>query len=223
MVTNRLQSVVVLVAAAQFGLWAVLPNPTDAKPNHPNYESAWMGFSRWFQRKKPPFAGRGGDCVISPIIDKEPVKIWNDRPIIIWNGKTNTIGMFSGSADKVIWKQKINENTKENLKLQYTGEALQPGQVYEWRLLTEDLQSTQTRPFQILKPIQRNQITADLRTLQAKLKSEGANAEAIAMRRAEFFTQRDLQSDALQELFSVQNPSPELQAFIQKVTTAICD
>ena len=227
MLTNRMQQVVILIVVAQLGSWAVLLPSTRAESNQPNYDSVWTGFLRWFQRKKPPYAGRGGDCIVSPILDKEPVKIWNDRPMLIWNGNTTYAGIFSLSHDQITWKEKVHSNATENRKLQYRGEALQPGQVYKWQLLAEispsNLKPVQSRPFQILESSQRNQVTADLNTLQVKLKSERASMEAIALHRAEFFTQRGLQTDALQELFSVQNPSPNLNALTQKITDKLCN
>ncbi|MFH7245092.1 MAG: hypothetical protein ACHWZW_19830 [Spirulina sp.] len=54
------------------------------------------------------------------------------------------------------------------------------------------------------------QIAAELETLEASLAAENADAETVALARMSFFAERGLADDALQELFSIAEPSPEI-------------
>jgi hypothetical protein len=47
--------------------------------------------------------------------------------------------------------------------------------------------------------------------------------EEIALQRANYFAQRDLWSDALQEIYSVQNPSPTLTRNAQEILSYLCE
>lgn len=228
MVKNRAYSVVALLVAVQLTSFAAISTKALAEPNSSGIASAWSSFLRWFQPRKPPFAGRptrqDATCIISPILvnGETVVKIWNDRPSIVWRGKgTRKIEMTQQGNKKSILEQAINSENQAG-QVQYTKGTLQPESVYTWRLLDIDLDPTQTRQFQPIAASQRNKITAELKALQSQLESKGASPEAIALRRAEFFIQKDLGSDAVQELFAVKNPSEELKKTIDKITDEIC-
>ncbi|UIE36165.1 hypothetical protein [Leptodesmis sichuanensis] len=44
-----------------------------------------------------------------------------------------------------------------------------------------------------------------------------------ALQRANYLIQRGLSVDAVQEIYSVKNPSTELQQVIQEIATRLCD
>ncbi|MEB3215789.1 MAG: DUF928 domain-containing protein, partial [Nostocales cyanobacterium 94392] len=58
--------------------------------------------------------------------------------------------------------------------------------------------------------------------LEILQKSKGANAEKIAFTKAEYFTQKGLWSDALQQAYSVPNPSRELSQIIKDIPNQLC-
>jgi hypothetical protein len=66
------------------------------------------------------------------------------------------------------------------------------------------------------------QIAAELETLEAALAAENADAETSALARANFFAEQELASDALQELFAVAEPSPEMQQRQAEVVEMFC-
>jgi hypothetical protein len=68
---------------------------------------------------------------------------------------------------------------------------------------------------------QRQRIIVDLWTLERQL--QGASREEIALAKANYFAQRQLWSDVLQQAYSVQNPSAELAKFVQKLPTQLCN
>jgi hypothetical protein len=55
----------------------------------------------------------------------------------------------------------------------------------------------------------RDRITKELTALEKRLK--GASEETVALEKANYFTERELWSDALRELYSVPKPSAELR------------
>lgn len=213
---NRYLTSTILLLTAQLGFWMMPLEIASANSNRPNYSSAWGNFLSWFQRKKPPFGGRGGDCIISPVYDRNGVPVWNVRPSLVWKGDTGEVEVVQ--KKRSFGKQNV-ERVQENYQSQYSGESLLFGEIYEWKLFTI---AKQSRLFRLVEPPQRNQVTTDLQKLQAQLKAERATPESIALRRAEVFQQYDLASDALQELFSVQNPSPELKKLKQDVVNEFC-
>jgi hypothetical protein len=63
----------------------------------------------------------------------------------------------------------------------------------------------------------RRGITNDLTKLDASLKQERATVEKIALEKANYFAGREMWTDALQQLYSVPNPSPELLQTIKNI------
>jgi len=69
---------------------------------------------------------------------------------------------------------------------------------------------------------QRDLITIDLNTLDNQLKAKKVNHEAIALAKANYFVQNQLWSDALQQAYSVEKPSPELAQIRQDIPDKLC-
>jgi hypothetical protein len=78
-------------------------------------------------------------------------------------------------------------------------------------------------PFQVLGGSDRAQVNDALQALDRQLKAEKASPEAIALQRANYFIQRGLSADALQEIYSVKHPSAELRQVIQEIETKLCN
>jgi Skp family chaperone for outer membrane proteins len=53
---------------------------------------------------------------------------------------------------------------------------------------------------------EREQVNTQLQSLERELKAKGATVQESAARRAQYFAQRQLWSDAWREAFSVDNP-----------------
>jgi hypothetical protein len=70
---------------------------------------------------------------------------------------------------------------------------------------------------------ERERLAAELAALEAQLKAAGATAEEIALERANYFAQRDLWSDALQEIDSAKNSSVELTGKLQDLVNYLCE
>jgi hypothetical protein len=109
-------------------------------------------------------------------------------------------------------------------QLPYTGKALEPGQAYDWVFFFD-----QTSPspmswvtFQVLGGRDRAQVNDALQALDRKLKAQKASPEAIVLQRANFFIQRGLTADVLQEIYSARHPSKELKQVMQDIETKMC-
>ncbi|MCX7592932.1 MAG: DUF928 domain-containing protein [Fischerella sp.] len=148
-------------------------------------------------------------CMVSPDAPSEGIRIvWSDRPFFIWQGNVKEIALLQQGNEQELWRQNVL-NTKHTT---YTGTPLQPGQIYKWQVYPNT--SSPTSPtfvsFQVMEAPQRNQITNELNKLEAQLKAKGAAEETIAQKKANFFADKQLWSDFMQQVYSVKNPSPEL-------------
>jgi hypothetical protein len=109
----------------------------------------------------------------------------------------------------------------------YDGDPLQPGTTYEQQIETFTLDgrvvSSRRFSFQIMpEGEERDHIAADLAQLAAELTQAERDAEAMALAKAEFFFERNLNADALGWLFSVAEPSEDLAATRQTLIKDIC-
>lgn len=165
----------------------------------------------------------GSLCLVSPGLIEVKGKIWNTRPIFIWQGKLNRIEIRPAKSDQVLWTFDIQENEEI---VDYTGEELEPGDTYYWRVF-DSTSSADSFPtiritFRIMDIKEHEAITQDLAKLDKDLKKEGATKEAIAFARVKFFAERNLWSDALSEVFKVKKPSTELQNFRSNILQRFC-
>ncbi|MGG6238393.1 hypothetical protein ACQ4N7_07105 [Nodosilinea sp. AN01ver1] len=69
---------------------------------------------------------------------------------------------------------------------------------------------------------ERDRIAADLEQITAELTHEQADAEAIAQAKANYFLKNELLADALQILFTVEDPSAEVVTARNALVTDLC-
>ena len=74
-----------------------------------------------------------------------------------------------------------------------------------------------------MSQLEREKITSELSTLETKLQTEGATTEDIGIAKADYFVEQQLWSDALQQLHSVENPSPNLTQKIADIKQYLCE
>jgi hypothetical protein len=173
-----------------------------------------------FKRREPPINPRNGGsrppssvCMVSPDAPSVTRTIWSDRPVFIWQGKVTEIKVMT-NRNTDIWHQQLNQNQQN---ITYTGKPLTPGENYEWRVNNNQFVS-----FKIMEQQERDRITLDLRNIENRLKSNGANIEAIAYAKANYFADKNLWSDVLQQIYSVPKPSPELKQLRRDITQNLC-
>ena len=176
-----------------------------------------------FKSPERRFISRGDRvCLISPGDLREQL-IWSDRPLFIWQGEIpeSKINLTKsaenpGEKEQLVWTQIVSENTQT---IAYTGEALQPG-TYYWELISDG--KTDGRVITLMTESRREAIAAELTALENKLENDGATEEDIAIAKADYFVRQKLGSDALQQLYSVSNPSPRLTAQIIEIEQHLC-
>lgn len=191
------------------------------------------------REKEPALAARGLVCAISPGRLEEKNVLWSVRPLFLWQRnwqeklpsfEIRLYSTFSPERDQEkLWSQTVTPESKTT-KIQsavYTGEALLPGQIYDWELVIlsseERVPKKVRHTFQVMGSPERERLAAELAALEAQLKAAGATAEEIALERANYFAQRDLWSDALQEIDSVKNSSVELTGKLQDLVNYLCE
>jgi len=160
-------------------------------------------------------------CQLTP--GREQV-IWHRTPLLLWQGHY-TAGLRPVGQDQVQWPQETLSLPAEVQAAHYAAAPLPSGQ-YDWLLYLDaetPAQPTLWQSFTIMAAgARRDRIATHLAILQARLTQEGASAEAIAQARARYFLSQDLAADALQQVFTVSNPSPELLVLQETLVQAIC-
>lgn len=163
----------------------------------------------------------GGVCAIAPKAIGNNTEVWNERPLFIWAGPFKRIELRRVGEEQVLWSKALDRQNK----ILYDGEPLQPGQTYEWSLYFSpdtDFPPFRTETFQVMDSQKRGRIQQDLQRLDESLKARKASAEEIAREHALYFVRQQLWLDALQEAYSVENPSPALKQLIQSMPKEIC-
>lgn len=181
--------------------------------------SALEGLMQTFNQRRQQREGirRSGLCVMSPSIVETDV-IWSDRPLFLWQGAAEQITVNKLGSSEVLWNQPIDPQTRQVL---YNGTALQPGEIYQWELTgASDIKTSLI--FQVMETDKRNQIAAQLQAIEAQLKADGASQEIIELQQAQYFADQGLWSDALQQLYSIGNSSPDAVQAIQQIESSLC-
>ncbi|BBD63368.1 hypothetical protein NIES2109_62180 (plasmid) [Nostoc sp. HK-01] len=223
-----------LFQALTLSIIALSTTPVLSNQAKPNSKKQPQSFISWVSqvifKKEPPIQPRKGGsrpaisnpddiCMISPDEPGTPRIVWSDRPLFIWRGKVKKIVVINKSTGKK-WTQSVTET--QNIST-YTGdEPLQPGQNYEWKVFFKDNVSLKV-PFQLMESQQRDRITADLSNLENQLKAEGKDTEVIALAKAKYFAENQLWSDVLQQVYSVQTPSGELEELYKNLPNKLCN
>lgn len=171
-----------------------------------------------------PLIGSRPLCRVNPGKDET---VWHVQPSLLLQGDVDVIGVRSEGAAASTWDTVLTMTATPTVQIIQSSTALIPGERYEWLYYQEPSFSrslTVTRlPFTVMpEGTERDRITADLAALQDRLEAEGANAEAIAQARAEYFWDNNLVADTLQELFAVSEPSEDLLATRALLFEEIC-
>lgn len=202
------------------------------------WESTW----RKLFGKRPPVppvpptngGGRdpnGGVCAIAPLAVSEsnssiltPAIVWSDRPTFVWDGEVEKIGVRVRGSQDVLWSQSVSGTNR----VTYAGEALQPGRVYEWLVLSSNDEVKRFIPFEVMTAEERQGIAQALQQLDGQLAAEKITGEAAALRRAEFFAAQQIDNQPLwsefwQEVLSVPTPSAQLTGWTRETITLMCN
>lgn len=215
----------VILSSLAFSTLAILPNQAVMSQKNPQKPASfWSNISQLLFSNKPPVKPRKGGsrpinsiCMVSPDASSDTRIIWSDRPLFLWHGKIKKIKVTDISNNTVIFSENV-ENTQQYT---YTGQPLQPGQTYKLDIFLGESPAAFVE-FQIMESEERNSITAELKTLENQLQAERSNPETIALAKANYFAKLGLWSDVLQQAYSVQKPSLELDRMLKEIPQQLC-
>lgn len=222
------------LALTLFGLAALssssFTQPVAAQPPgdlSPELASVWSFFRREADDRR---AGRNGSprpidfahCDITPGHNQ---RVWNRTPLFTWQGTSSQIGVRQ-PYQATLWRESAptlgTTDDGELYRAYRPTEPLSPGP-YEWLFYLGTAQEpVGWTDFKVMDDDAYEEIAAELDTLEASLAAKEAEAETVTLARVAFFVERDLGADALQELFSVADPSPEIQQRQAEVVEMFC-
>ena len=185
--------------------------------------SSW--FRKLFLRTADNTNNRGVFCSIFPHYDApDMLTIWTTEPLFIWQANNNiivqTIEVINFSTNSIIWEHEIKEEEQRRQMVRYGGQPLMSGS-YTYKISYQLGENTpdisEKIDFEVMNEEKRSQIEENLPTTNPKL-----NLEKLAIQRADYFANKKLGADAINEVFSVTNPSPEWQQGLQELRTSFC-
>lgn len=208
----------ILSATALIGLFSLAPQAVYAQTI-----SSKLAFRKDPEPPIKPVKGtsRGPFCLISPDAPGKTRIVWNTKPFFLWKGDIKKVAVVVPGSKEYLKPQVVTGNQNVN----YTGKALESGKTYRLSIFLSELDNaspTMSIPFKIMEAPQRNRIGAELKLLERLEKNQGANVEKIAQRKAEYFADKGLWMDALQQAYSVPNPSPELSQRMEDIPNQLC-
>ncbi|MGP1374990.1 MAG: hypothetical protein ACTS3T_19325 [Almyronema sp.] len=195
-------------------------------------EVEWRGILDIFRNDRndasnPPGPGSpggprpAGSCLVSPTAE---ATVWNLQPLFLWSNDAQMVGLQPAEATAVIWQQTAEIAEPGLLQAAYDGAALEPGATYHWLFYFSEGDQTPMfwQSFDVLGGEERDRISTDLETLTTVLKLQAVETEAIALERTRYFLSEQLYADALQEMFSVEDPSASLQQTRETLVAELC-
>jgi hypothetical protein len=186
------------------------------KQQRPSWQTVLSSIFRRKSEKPISRPVKNGDlCFITPANQKP---IYSNRPLFLWKGNLTKIAVASLNSDNPFWENPISGG---KTFVSYAGdEKLEPGEWYEWHGYREN--RVILAKFQVMDAQQNQIVSDDLKTLEKKLQTKGLNKEAIAFHKVQYFIDQELWSDALQEAYSVPNPSTELSQILRDLPENLC-
>ena len=187
-------------------------------------EAIWK-LLRAKRERQPALTSRSNICEITPGLLGETNTIYSDRPLFLWQGTAPSLEIYLYSPFSLDRDQEVQWSTTlttASQKVLYTGEALQPGQIYDWEIVAEAESNRRRIAFQVMEQGERERISEKLAQLETDLTISGATKEEIILAKANYFAEKDLWSDSLQQLYSLENSSTVVRDSNQKIVSYLC-
>lgn len=169
-----------------------------------------------FGRETQRPISRGQYCLLA---SSEKYTIYHTRPVFVWAVNLQKIAIAHENSDTPFWDTNIGNRQKFAF---YGGkENLQPGKSYELQGFNNNRPEIIVQ-FKVMNSQERQGITNELNALEQKVKTEGADKLTVAIARVNYFIDKGLWSDAIQELYSVENPPAELSNKLKDLPEKLC-
>lgn len=195
------------VQSLALALVLLTASPGLAAPQPNAFQQIW---TRIVGSKPKPRSVRGGVCPVMPSPD---ALIWRDRPIFVWKGEVNQVKLYrEDEPQKVIWSSAVK---KGQSSVTYDGKPLAPG-TYIWKMVGTGLPI----PFYfgVMGGSDREEI--DLKLKQAI--SKGASPQEDLISRLNVWSQENLVSDTMMELYAVSDSVPEIETMRKDFVPLVC-
>lgn len=195
-----------------------------------NPKPTWQSvFVNWFSQE-PNDRGRGGNsgsrptgtlCLITPGVD---TVLWSTKPLFVWQGSYDVLGVRPEGNYPIMWSDIAPVQNQSVKQSNYTNQPLEPGKTYEWVFFVDATRRSPLNPvrFQVMGAKERAAIAKDLQALETRLKTQKVSQEEMALARTNYFVEKGLQADALQQIYSVEQPSVELQNIKREIEKKLC-
>lgn len=201
-------------------------HPIFANESQGKRQSVSAFLSGIFQPMRRKGGTRSGSiCLVTPGLG-ETRGVWNDRPLFLWDREISRVEVRLVNTDTSVWNQTVPSSSRS---IVYQGQPLQPGQTYvvllfdpTGSLFIKDKDYASHPKFTLLAESERSLIAQSLAATEDQFKSQGSPGETIALEKAKLFAEKQLWSDALQNIYSAQSSFPELQTFVQTIVTDTC-
>jgi hypothetical protein len=203
------------------------PPPTP-KVSREKQRSIWTALLSLLKRAELPLSSRSQqtrNCPILPGLVGPKNVIWNNRPLFVWQGQIKSLEVRPYSlslpyeTQPLLWRQDV---MRERFA-RYTGTALQAGQTYEWQIVGTH-GNVQRYTFKVMEQNDSDTIRRELSRLENRLKTAQVSPEELMQSRTQVFIERQLWSDALQEMYrySEQLLPLEHTAITQEFSDYLC-
>ena len=194
----------------------------DDESDDPPTTSRFRGLLRRIfpedESEDPPTTSRGDLCLLAPTRLGPATAIWHQRPVFIWQGTIGKIEVQDTVTEAVLWRY---QPTAEETHVRYGGEPLQSGRTYQWQIYTTaDSESAIVFPsFRLLPAANRALLDNGLSIAEQDALAVNGGRE---LARAQYFVDRQLPLDALQEIFLVDEPEAEFIEARQELIDSMC-
>ena len=173
----------------------------------------------------PPKTARPitAQCLISPAVPGTEATTWHNQPTFVWQGELGHFKVVNTENDEVLWEY---TPSAEETHIRYAGVPLHAGQYYKWQIYeSEHSDSAQYFPeFKIVDAETHQDIENHLATIDEEMASTPeVTDEAIAISKAQYFIDESLEIDAIQTLFSVEDPTQDLVIGQQEILEQSCE
>lgn len=184
------------------------------------------GFLDWLRHPDtgaPPRGPRPGEglfCVVNWVADEENV-VWSDRPTFIIEGGPRSLALYRDISQEPIWEHPVTDAQV----VVYIGPPLEPDTVYTFRAQHPRFASSiyEERELRTMSFDEEALTTANLIALEGETRNSGEASEtAIAIAKADYFWQFELEAEAWAAIWPLQKESPEVAEAIATSVEHLC-
>lgn len=175
------------------------------------------------ERDDPTTISRGDFCLLAPARPGEETTIWHQKPVFIWQGTIGKLEVVDDITGERLWQY---EPAPDETFVSYEGEQLKAGSTYVWKVYSDSTSETAITfpPFTILPAINRLLIANGLSVARDRaIAADNPEENPPELANANYFAFRDLPVDALQSLFTVENPSADLVEGRAEIVESMCE